>query len=224
MDFIEKGSPAYVYWERAGELRERLRRPANAVEDHGINLKQSRPQPVVVVKKHDPGVMKPQDHSLLKHYKELPSISVNEIRRATSLYFNLSIDEINGSSRRSQIILARHLAVYLARSRTTRSWHEIAPFFGHRDHTTLLHSWKKISTLVRIGNLEITNHVNSIWNIIHDYRRELALSTQPEQHLAVELENQEGISGPSIRSVEEAGSFALDGGATEGICNAKSTV
>ncbi len=61
-----------------------------------------------------------------------------------------------GSSWRSSRVLrggkpwswARGIAVYLARKLTNSSLEQIGQFFGDRDHTTMLHAYRRIEELL----------------------------------------------------------------------------
>jgi chromosomal replication initiation ATPase DnaA len=54
------------------------------------------------------------------------------------------------SARRTQnIVMPRHVAMFLCRELTTRSLPSIGRFFGGRDHTTVRHAFIKIGALVK---------------------------------------------------------------------------
>lgn len=60
-------------------------------------------------------------------------------------YFHLSFDDIVGRSRRQNVVLARQIAMYLARETTSMSLFDIGQVFGGRDHTTVMHGCTRIS-------------------------------------------------------------------------------
>lgn len=57
---------------------------------------------------------------------------------------NLSVDDLVGRKRLQNVVQARQLAMYLARTESYHSLVQIGAFFGGRDHTTVLHSCRKI--------------------------------------------------------------------------------
>ena len=72
-------------------------------------------------------------------------ISVEGILKAVACVFELRISDLKGDSRLKNIALARQVAMYLAKELINESLMKIASSFGGKTHSTLLHSWKKIS-------------------------------------------------------------------------------
>ena len=70
------------------------------------------------------------------------------ILTACSTMFGISIDDIIGTSRRRQLVTARHIAMYVMRDLTDLSFPAIAAEFGDRDHTTVIHAVNKIKELM----------------------------------------------------------------------------
>jgi chromosomal replication initiator protein len=74
--------------------------------------------------------------------------TVTEIQRATCAHFGLSSEELLSSARTARIAWPRQVAMYLARELTSESLPSIARQFGGRDHTTVLHAWRRTSTRI----------------------------------------------------------------------------
>jgi chromosomal replication initiator protein len=70
--------------------------------------------------------------------------SIAAIRAATCQHFGLSSEELKSSSRSARILWPRQLAIYLARELTDESLPAIGRQFGGRDHTTVLHAWRRV--------------------------------------------------------------------------------
>ncbi len=77
----------------------------------------------------------------------------NEIQPAdiishTAEYYELSLDDLYGSSRAQPIATARQIAMYLCRELTSLSLPKIGQLFGGKDHTTVMYAHKKITQLI----------------------------------------------------------------------------
>lgn len=73
-------------------------------------------------------------------------VTVDEIQKAVVEYFDLSIEELLSARRTKLVAHARQVAMYLCRSLTTRSYPDIAKRFRKRDHTTVMHAFRKIKS------------------------------------------------------------------------------
>ncbi len=73
------------------------------------------------------------------------SCSVGDIQLAVGEHFELTPDELLSSSRVARIAWPRQVAMYLARELTDDSLPAIGRHFGGRDHTTVLHAWRRTS-------------------------------------------------------------------------------
>src|SRR3989338_3774649 len=76
--------------------------------------------------------------------ENIKTINPDTIQKAVANRFNISLADLKTSRLSKNIVLPRQLAMYLVRQLTTLSLPEIGEAFGGKDHTTVLHSWKKI--------------------------------------------------------------------------------
>jgi chromosomal replication initiator protein len=76
--------------------------------------------------------------------------SVGDIQAAVGEHFGLSTSELLSPARTARISWPRQVAMYLARELTGESLPAIARQFGGRDHTTVLHAWRR--TAARIAD------------------------------------------------------------------------
>ena len=72
------------------------------------------------------------------------TIDIEVIMEAVCNYFDLRRTDLVGTSRLKKFSGPRHIAQYLARKMTPLSYPEIASRFGGRDHTSILHAFRKI--------------------------------------------------------------------------------
>ena len=76
------------------------------------------------------------------------TIAPMEIVRAVADYFKLTQEELFGKSRSQAIVVARQIAMYLCREKTSMSLPKIGGLFGGRDHTTVMYAIKKVGDLM----------------------------------------------------------------------------
>ena len=72
-------------------------------------------------------------------------VTVDDIQKAVSAYFSISVDDLVSKRRSQAVVRPRHIAMYLAKSLTTRSLPDIGRRFGGRDHSTVIHAVRKIT-------------------------------------------------------------------------------
>ena len=79
---------------------------------------------------------------------EAAAIGVPTIIAEVSDYFQISVEELCGTSRSRSLVNARQIAMYLCRELTELSLPKIGQEFGGRDHTTVMHAERKIRQLM----------------------------------------------------------------------------
>ena len=92
-------------------------------------------------------------------------VTVDEIQKATAAHFKISVDDILSKRRTKTVVRPRHIAMYLAKTMTTRSLPDIGRRFGGRDHSTVIHAVNKVA-----GALESDSALNAD---IESVRRQL---------------------------------------------------
>jgi chromosomal replication initiator protein len=74
-------------------------------------------------------------------------ITVDDIQKTVAEHYGLKQQDLLCERRTRAVARPRHVAMYLAKSLTTRSYPDIGRRFGGRDHTTVLHAVKRIEAL-----------------------------------------------------------------------------
>jgi len=78
------------------------------------------------------------------------------IQKAVAKYYGLCLTDLKGTTRTGKIALAKHIAMYLIREKTSIGYRDIGSYFGGKDHTTVLYACRKIETGVKKDrNLEL---------------------------------------------------------------------
>lgn len=83
----------------------------------------------------------------LKERRE--NITIEYIVKFVSKELNVKPSEVRSKSRSKNIVYARRVSIYLARSLTPNSMPQLAQYFGMKDHTAVSHTMKKINELLK---------------------------------------------------------------------------
>ena len=86
---------------------------------------------------------------------------IRDIALAAARYYSLRLADLRGASRRRPVVVARDVAMFLCRQLTRSSLQGIGEYFGDRDHTTVMHSCRKMETLFQ-NNPEIRQAVETL--------------------------------------------------------------
>jgi chromosomal replication initiator protein len=76
-------------------------------------------------------------------------VTVEEIQKKVSEHYAVKLADMSSNRRVRQISMPRQVAMYLAKKLTTMSLPEIGKRFGGRDHTTVLHAFKKVEETIK---------------------------------------------------------------------------
>ena len=71
-------------------------------------------------------------------------LSVEYIQEVVSKYFDVTIEDLKGSRRSSDVVFPRQVAMYLCKNVAQVSFPKIGQAFGKRDHSTVMHACDKI--------------------------------------------------------------------------------
>lgn len=85
-----------------------------------------------------------------RYYSTITTSKPNfeQILDTVSKHFQIPVNDIKGQSRKAPIAHARHIAVFITREITGDSWKHIGALFGDRDHTSMMHGYRKIRSLM----------------------------------------------------------------------------
>ncbi|CAM4236200.1 chromosomal replication initiator DnaA [Streptococcus penaeicida] len=75
-------------------------------------------------------------------------IPIEEIQTQVGKFYDVTVKEIKATKRTQNIVMARQVAMYLARELTDNSLPKIGKEFGGRDHSTVLHAYNKIKNMI----------------------------------------------------------------------------
>ena len=87
---------------------------------------------------------------VLKNFVKTSSkeITIEAIQKMVCDYFDVSYDKLLQKTRKREIVQARQITMYLAKTFTKNSLKTIGEHFGGRDHTTVIHSCQTVKDLM----------------------------------------------------------------------------
>jgi len=97
--------------------------------------------------------------------------SITDIQAAACAHFGVSFEELISSTRSVRVAWPRQVAMYLARELTGESLPAIGRRFGGRDHTTVLHAWRRTSARIAADH--------AVRHLVDKLRQELHCSSIP---------------------------------------------
>lgn len=110
------------------------------------------------------------DHLNSNDQEKLADLIVQSVARE----FKLSPADIRGSSRKQTTALARSVSIYLHRSLLLMSFSKIGSYYGGRDHSTIMHAYKKVlafmgdnqnDNISRTRTLKLESQLNEIFAV-----------------------------------------------------------
>ena len=116
------------------------------------------------------GMMSSAPISLELVTAQLPQVYKSNLARPTvdlvidvvAEHFQLSVEDILAGGRTKNLAFARQLAMYLARQATERSYPELARKFRKKDHTTVLHAIKAVSSRLAANDRQTAEAIETL--------------------------------------------------------------
>ena len=92
-------------------------------------------------------------------------ISIENIQKTVADYYKIKVTEMYSKSRTRTVARPRQMAMAIAKELTTLSLPNIGEAFGGRDHTTVLHGYRKIAEL-RLSDSNTNRDFNALIHIL----------------------------------------------------------
>lgn len=92
-------------------------------------------------------------------------VGEQKILNSVSSYYNISVSQLTGKIKTSEVVYARHIAVYLMRIVLDLPYDHIGEIFSNRDHSTIMHSVNKVEEMLK-ENKQLENIINELKNRI----------------------------------------------------------
>ena len=80
-------------------------------------------------------------------------LTMERIARIVASHYKLTVEEMKSKNNSRAVAVPRQVAMYLCKRLTSHSYPEIGREFGGKHHTTVMHSFDKIETLIKQDNV-----------------------------------------------------------------------
>lgn len=90
-------------------------------------------------------------------------LSEERIIEVVADYYNLTVSQLKGNVRTSQLALARHISMYLIRTMLDVPFKKIGQTFGGKDHSTVMSAVKKVESNLKT-NPQLSQAIHEIQN------------------------------------------------------------
>lgn len=135
------------------KLRERLKAARSRIERQACRRDTFQPRPTQIVEpipEIDTWAERQKRlwFSVEKDLGPVGKVTISMIQEVVCAHYGISHDDLTCHRRQAVLVLPRQVAMYLAKTLTSRSYPEISRMFGGRDHTTLMYAVRKIEALI----------------------------------------------------------------------------
>ncbi len=76
-------------------------------------------------------------------------LTIESIAKTIAAYYKIALGDIKGKSRKKEVALARHIAMYMSHKILKKTLEDIGEYFDNRDHSTVIHGIKKVQNLLK---------------------------------------------------------------------------
>ena len=92
-------------------------------------------------------------------------VTIELIQKTVVDYFDMKLVDLKSDKRLKNIVMARQIAIWLCRDMTKSSYPDIGLKFGGKDHSTIIHSFKKIDKALA-DDTKLSNIIEEIRRIL----------------------------------------------------------
>jgi chromosomal replication initiator protein len=92
--------------------------------------------------------------------------TIDLLQNLVSNFYNIPREDLTGANRSRSLVHGRQVAMYLCREFTSETLISIGGKFGGRDHSTVLHSCRKIESMIK-QRKDVLREVRELTNMIN---------------------------------------------------------
>jgi chromosomal replication initiator protein len=99
--------------------------------------------------------------------REARRVRIEDILKIVSRHYKVPRNELLSARRSRDVVRPRQIAMFLAKALTSRSLPEIGRRFGGRDHTTVLHSVRKVEQMIK-DDIELAQEIELLKRMLEE--------------------------------------------------------
>ncbi len=88
-------------------------------------------------------------------------LTIEQIQKTVCAYFDIPADLLRAKTRKQEVVVARQIAMYIAKDMTSSSLKTIGMHFGGRDHSTVIHACQAVEEFLKTNN-KYKQHIDQI--------------------------------------------------------------
>ncbi len=88
-------------------------------------------------------------------------LTIEQIQKTVCEYFDIPVDLLRAKTRKQEVVMARQIAMYIAKDMTSSSLKTIGMHFGGRDHSTVIHACQAVEEFLKTNNIH-KQHMDQI--------------------------------------------------------------
>lgn len=96
---------------------------------------------------------------------KVKTITIDRVQKVVASFFNINMADLKSKRRLQKLVLPRQIAMYLVREYCKSSFPEIGTAFGNKDHSTVIHAFNKVKSIIEKDH-EQRRNVASIKNLL----------------------------------------------------------
>ncbi len=98
------------------------------------------------------------------------SVTIDTIQKVVADHYNISISDMKSKKRNKKVVIPRQIAIYLSRELCGYSYPELGNEFGGKDHTSIMHSYNKISSELKTDPI-LNSTIQLLTRNIQEFKR-----------------------------------------------------
>ncbi len=96
--------------------------------------------------------------------EDINPVTIEKIKYTVAEFYNISVSQLTSKIRQNNLVIPRHVAMYLCKVMLDPTWAQIGMEFGGKDHTTVINAYNKVDKIMKKdpGFIDVINKLKNI--------------------------------------------------------------